>query len=130
MSEVDLKKRASSLHLTHEHAAFHGCTNNEGMFIFLVWMMIEIPVLLLFSWWISRYMSFLGALFIAVFVMSLITGTAITRMTAKIVGRMRRGRPPAYVSKAFSKIRHEKLGTAIPYLTHTGTWSIRRQKYE
>ena len=72
MSKV--KDRASSQHLTHKYASFHGCTLGEMSIILGIYAVIEIPIMLILAGFLKRY---LGGFFGSFLLLFLVFGVLI-----------------------------------------------------
>lgn len=120
--------QASCKYLTHTHASFHGCTVDEMAMILGIYALIEIPIMLLLATILAKYLGgFLGALLLLFLVFAMLTFFVLLRITAKRIGRIRKGRAAGYLKLRFRQFMYEQFGVSHPYITRNGHWSTRRR---
>ena len=96
--------RASCKYLTHKYASFHGCTLEEMAIILGCYAAVEIPIMLALSAAFGHYLGgFFGAFLLLFLIFSMLTFFIFMRITAKKIGKARKGRP-CWIFKIKNKI--------------------------
>lgn len=121
--------RANSRHLTYKYPAYEGCTFEELLLTVLGLAMIQLPAITLLSWWLGEYVGgFWGACLLLLLFHVLLDGLWLVRLILRSVARRRAGRSPGFLLLGLLRWANTTLGLPIPYVTHRGTWSLRRHR--
>lgn len=124
---MDDNRKPSSRFLTYPHTPFHGCTMNETVMIMLIYLILETPLSLILAYFLQGLLGgYVGALLIIIMVFILITFLILIKQTAKLLGKLRQGKPPGYIKIKTDYVLYLLLGKPIPYILHQGYWLTRR----
>jgi conjugative transfer region protein (TIGR03750 family) len=121
--------KPTATHLTHPYASFFGCTLQEMWLILGAYFLIEIPFLLILSFFLSSYFGgFFRPFLLLILVFAALNFFVLLKQTAAFIGRLRKGRPPGYVTLKVRGLLHQYLGFSMPYVIRNGQWITRRKK--
>ena len=124
---MDKNRKPSCRYLTYPYAPFHGCTMKETIMIMLIYVILETPLSLILAYFLQGLLGgYVGALLLISMVLILITFLILIKQTAKLLGKLRQGKPPGYIKMKTDYVLYRSLGKPIPYILREGYWLTRR----